>query len=82
VTAFFLTAALSFTGAAQKPEPKLDEKVETAREKAVDFLKKQQKDGHWEGVYSISWPTWRAASPGSPRWRCSKPACRRKTRWL
>jgi hypothetical protein len=49
VTAFFLTAALSFTGAAQKPEPKLDEKVETAREKAVDFLKKQQKDGHWEG---------------------------------
>jgi hypothetical protein len=50
MTAFILSAALSLAGAHQKPEPKLDEKVATAREKAIDFLKKKQtKDGHWEG---------------------------------
>ena len=49
MTALFLTAALSVAGAGQKPEPKFDEKVAAARNKAVEFLKKNQhKDGHWE----------------------------------
>lgn len=49
MTALFLTAALSVAGADQKPEPRFEERVATARAKAIDFLKKKQhKDGHWE----------------------------------
>ena len=49
MTAFILTVVLSLAGAEQKPEAKLDEKVATAREKAIEFLKKQQNAaGNWE----------------------------------
>jgi hypothetical protein len=49
VTVLFLSAALSVVGSSQKPEPKVDEKIAAAREKAVVYLKqKQHKDGHWE----------------------------------
>ena len=50
MTAFILTAVLSLTGNETKPEPTLDEKVATARAKAIEFLKKQQdQKGTWEG---------------------------------
>jgi hypothetical protein len=51
MTAFIVSITLSVAGANQKPEPTLEEKVATARAKAIDFLKKQQdKDGTWEGA--------------------------------
>src|SRR5215831_5124671 len=50
MTAFILTAVLSIAGAESKPEPTFEEKVATARSKAIEFLKKQQdKNGTWEG---------------------------------
>ena len=50
MTAFILTAVLSLTGNETKPEPTLDEKVATARAKAIEFLKNQQdQKGTWEG---------------------------------
>jgi hypothetical protein len=50
MTAFILTTAMSLAGAAQNPEQTLDEKVATARDKAIAFLKNaQDKDGTWEG---------------------------------
>jgi hypothetical protein len=49
MTAFVLSAVLSVGGFAPNPEPTLDEKVATAREKAIDFLKKQQtRNGDWD----------------------------------
>jgi hypothetical protein len=51
VTAFILTAILSLAGNESKPEPTFEEKVVTARVKAIEFLKKQQdKRGTWEGI--------------------------------
>jgi len=49
MTSFLLTAVLSFNGVDQKSEPTFDEKVATAREKAIDYLKKQKStNGNWE----------------------------------
>lgn len=53
MTAIILAAVLAVPGTQQKPELTLDQRIDAAREKAIDFLKKQQhKDGHWEGVIS------------------------------
>ena len=49
MTAFIFMATLSMAGAQQKPEMTFDQKVTAAREKAIEFLKKQQDpNGHWE----------------------------------
>jgi hypothetical protein len=51
VTTFLLAATLSFAAGQKKPEVDLNEKIAAARDKAIDFLKKQQhKEGHWEGT--------------------------------
>ena len=51
MTTFILAATLSLAGTQQKADATLDEKVASARDKAIDFIKKQQKEGgHWEGV--------------------------------
>jgi squalene cyclase len=49
MTAFVLTAVLA-AAPAQKGDEEFQKEVATAREKAIDFLKKQQNmDGTWEG---------------------------------
>jgi hypothetical protein len=49
MTAILLIATLSMAGVQQKPEMTLDQKIAAAREKAIEFLKKQQDpNGSWE----------------------------------
>ena len=49
MTVFILTATLSLACVHQKPEMTLDQKIGVAREKAIEFLKKQQDpNGRWE----------------------------------
>jgi hypothetical protein len=51
MTAFILTATLSLAAAQENPQAALDEKIAAARQKAIEFLKKEQtKEGHWEKV--------------------------------
>ena len=53
MTAFILTATLSLAATQQNAHATLDEKVASARDKAIDFIKKQQQEeGHWERIGS------------------------------